>query len=729
MTIGVILTMVSLTIAGSIFFQTDNPPAPVDETSSELPVDEGTDFESFGSFSEMQGFIKDNREMNQGYWRFPNLDSTGHQKEYGNTSHRYEYDKGVVVAATDADSLSEGGSSYSNDYSTTNIQEEGVDEGDVVKNDGGYAYIASADRKQISILDVYPAKDSGIVSTIDVDPGTVQEMYLTGDKLVVLGTIGETYYYGYYGYYYEPRQSPDRSVFVKVYDISSREDPVLFREDRFEGNYVDSRMIGGNYYLISNQYEWEIDSERNLTVPISEIRYVDQFDPYYSYFSVSSLNVHEKMAAPSVRTMLLGGSSEIYVSERNIYITQHRYKSWVEDMEEEMDEVLLPLLPAYERGSIETIQGMDIPRTEKMERIDNVMGEYLDSMSESQKDAFHDTWTEARQRFNAEGGSDREITAIHRISLSKGHVNLKASGSVPGYILNRYSMGEYNGYFRLATTVRNGNMWWGWGFQGSEISNNVFVLDMDLMIVGNITGIAPKESIYSARFMGERAYLVTFEKVDPFFVIDLSDPMDPKILGELKIPGYSDYLHPYDENHVIGLGKDTVESGSGDFSWYQGVKLSLFDVTDLENPKELSKFIIGDRGTYSLAQSDPHAFLFSLSKNLLVIPINYFQLNGYDLEPNAYGEYIWTGAYVFDVTTDDGFVLKGRISHSDEPIVAHTHYGYGNDVHSIYRSFYIDDVIYTVSQEKLMASDMASIDEIANVILPYTEPVYHGYYD
>jgi uncharacterized secreted protein with C-terminal beta-propeller domain len=289
-------------------------------------------------------------------------------------------------------------------------------------------------------------------------------------------------------------------------------------------------------------------------------------------------------------------------------------------------------------------------------------------------------------------------------------------------------MGEYDGYFRLATTVRNGNMWGGWGFRGSETSNNVFVLDMDLMIVGNITGIAPKESIYSARFMGERTYLVTFEKVDPFFVIDLSDPMDPKILGELKIPGYSDYLHPYDENHVIGLGKDTVESGSGDFSWYQGVKLSLFDVTDLENPKEVSKFIIGDRGTYSLAQSDPHAFLFSLSKHLLVIPIALYEVQGYSTSPYDYGDYVWNGAYVFDVTTDEGFVLKGRISHSDEPIGDMDRYGYGNDVHSIYRSFYIDDVIYTVSQERLMASEMDSTDEIADVILPLAKQVYPPYY-
>ena len=148
-------------------------------------------------------------------------------------------------------------------------------------------------------------------------------------------------------------------------------------------------------------------------------------------------------------------------------------------------------------------------------------------------------------------------------------------------MLNQFSMDEWNGCFRIATTRGHVSR------EGSSSTNNVYVLDSDLNVTGKLEGLAPGETIYSARFIGKRAYLVTFKKVDPFFVLDLSVPSDPKVLGALKIPGFSDYLHPYDENHVIGVGKNTVEAdpGEGNFAWYQGMKVALFDVTDVANPQ------------------------------------------------------------------------------------------------------------------------------------------------
>jgi uncharacterized secreted protein with C-terminal beta-propeller domain len=217
--------------------------------------------------------------------------------------------------------------------------------------------------------------------------------------------------------------------------------------------------------------------------------------------------------------------------------------------------------------------------------------------------------------------------------------------------------------------------------------------------------------------MGMRAYLVTFKKVDPFFVIDLSDPKDPKILGELKIPGYSNYLHPYDENHVIGIGKDAVDVGN--FAWYQGVKLSLFDVTDVHNPKEVSQYIIGDRGTESLALNDPHAFLFSKEKNLLVIPVRLHEVDESKYPegapPNAYGDFVREGAYVFDISGEGGFELRGEISHSDHDDTQSGYWWYSE--HSIKRSFYIEDVLYTVSDTLVKANSLDDLDEINSVEL------------
>jgi uncharacterized secreted protein with C-terminal beta-propeller domain len=248
-------------------------------------------------------------------------------------------------------------------------------------------------------------------------------------------------------------------------------------------------------------------------------------------------------------------------------------------------------------------------------------------------------------------------------------------------------MDEYRDYFRVATTV------------GRSSSNTVYVLDMDLEVFGTLENIAPGERIYSARFMGDKAYLVTFRRVDPFHVIDLSDPENPEQLGELVIPGWSDYLHPYDESHVIGLGME----GNG----REGVKLSLFDVTDFSNPKEISKYVIGDRFSFTIAASDPHAFLFSREKNLLVIPVN---LN-----------YTTSYTYIFDITLEEGIQLKGTISHPENDAKQSTYYQYYYHRNPIKRLFYIDDTLYTLSDSYLKMNTLTDLSDINMIGFPREE--------
>jgi uncharacterized secreted protein with C-terminal beta-propeller domain len=224
--------------------------------------------------------------------------------------------------------------------------------------------------------------------------------------------------------------------------------------------------------------------------------------------------------------------------------------------------------------------------------------------------------------------------------------------------------------------------------------------------------------------MGKRAYLVTFKKVDPLFVIDMSDPENPKVLGKLKIPGYSDYLHPYDEDHLIGLGKETVEAEEGDFAWYQGVKLSLFDVSDVSKPKEVAKYEIGDRGTDSYALHDHKAFLFDKDKKLLVIPVLLAEVDEekypQGVDSWQHGDYIFQGAYVFNVDLDDGFVLKGRISHvDDEEVFLKSGYYYYNDAYSVKRSLYMDDVLYTLSEKLIKMNKLDDLEEVNKVELSY----------
>jgi len=293
-------------------------------------------------------------------------------------------------------------------------------------------------------------------------------------------------------------------------------------------------------------------------------------------------------------------------------------------------------------------------------------------------------------------------TNIHRISIENGEITYVTNGFVPGYVLNQFSMDEYMGLLRVATS--NGR------------ANNVYILDENLNVIGKLEDLAPGEEIYSARFMGNRCYLVTFRKVDPLFVIDLKDPENPQVLGKLKIPGYSDYLHPYDETHLIGVGKETVPAEEGDFSWYQGVKISLFDVSNVSKPKEIAKFEIGDRGTDSPVLRDHKAFLFSKSRCLLVLPILLAEIDEEKypggVPPYTQGEYVFQGAYIFNISIDEGLVLKGRITHLENNTDLMKSGFYFSSPFSVNRAIYIGQVLYTISNKKVKMNSLEDLEEI-----------------
>jgi inhibitor of cysteine peptidase len=308
-----------------------------------------------------------------------------------------------------------------------------------------------------------------------------------------------------------------------------------------------------------------------------------------------------------------------------------------------------------------------------------------------------------RNIYLAIGYGDR--TLLHRIHIENGEISYVADGETPGTVLNQFSMDEYEGYFRIATTSRM-------SYENNPslrllLQNNMYVLNMELEIVGEIEKIAPGETIHSARFMGDKCYLVTFRKTDPFFVIELGEPYDPKILGELKISGYSDYLHLYDENHVIGIGKETVPAEQGDFSWYQGVKISLFDVADLSEPKEIAKYEIGDRGTDSPVLREHKAFLFDKEKNLVVLPVSVAERENPNDPPYTPGKIVWQGAYVFTVSLslEEKLVLKGTITHMENGDVHDAEY-------HVTRALYIEDVLYTISNNKIKMNSLFDLSEI-----------------
>jgi inhibitor of cysteine peptidase len=289
-------------------------------------------------------------------------------------------------------------------------------------------------------------------------------------------------------------------------------------------------------------------------------------------------------------------------------------------------------------------------------------------------------------------------------------LTFQAKGSVSGNVLNQYSMDEFNGYFRLATT--------NWK---DTTENSIYVLNMNLTTVGTLElkNAEIRETIMSVRFIGNKAYIVTFEQKDPFFVLDMSNPTAPRVSGKLEIPGYSSYLHPYNENYIIGLG---IENST--------VKLSLFDVTNVNAPREIAKYIVQGDYTYSQALYEPKAFLFDIAKQLLVIPVSITKYGIYTdrggtIPPSAItqdgstpslseqGGY-WDGAYVFKLTAEGGFELRGGITHQD---VSTQQYWYGDYTKTIYRALYIDNTLYTVSNAKIKLNSLTDLAQIAEVKL------------
>ncbi|MCS7139008.1 MAG: beta-propeller domain-containing protein [Crenarchaeota archaeon] len=442
---------------------------------------------------------------------------------------------------------------------------------------------------------------------------------------------------------------------LEVYDISNVSNPVLKRRMSIDGFYLSSRMIGNYIYIVA-------------TSPVIRI-----------------INEDLKVSIPKI----IVGNNTVEIPLDKIF-----YSDTTEVPE-----------------SYTTIVAIDLYSEEGVE-YKSILTGYASCMYVS----VDNIYIVMPKRLWIWG--DEESAEIHRIRINGLNIKCEASGEVPGRVLNQFSMDEYEGYFRIATTTGRVTR-----FLNKDMSaNHVYILDSEtLRIVGRLEGLAPGEQIYSARFMGSRCYLVTFKKVDPLFTIDLSNPAEPRVLGKLKIPGYSDYLHPYDDNYLIGVGKETVEAEEGDFAWYQGLKISLFDVSNVTSPREVDKMIIGDRGTESPVLRDHHAFLFDRKRNLLVIPILeariFREKYSGKIPPYVYGEYVFQGAYVFSISPVEGISLRGRITHLENTEELEKSGYYFSSKYQVVRSLYIGNVLYTLSSGMVKANSLTDLSEISRVIL------------
>ncbi|MBI2134193.1 beta-propeller domain-containing protein [Candidatus Woesearchaeota archaeon] len=625
--------------------------------------------------------------------------------------------------------------SGSDDFSKTNVQVEGVDEADIVKTDGKYIYTLSGNK--MYIISAEPG-NSKPISEIPLK-GEAKEIFINEDKLVIFGSQYNEEVYSTDDVQSKGIASSEKMMilprypqrysqyaYINVYDMTDRSNPKLSREIMLSGYYFSSRMIGKYVYAVINMpayyYGGPIirplikENGAEKTIPANDIYYHDYPDNSYNFVNILSINIQDDNEEYTTKTVLSPNTQNMYVSSNNIYTAFASYNyNVIYTPENIIENVIKPLLPATVANRISEIKNSN--DTSKWEMIEKEITSYTNSLGNNERTELEERASKKMAEFELKMAKDMEKTIIHKVSISDGEIKYSGQGTVPGTILNQFSMDERDGYLRIATT--RGQVW----TREAEFpsTNNIYVLDSDLEIKGMIEDLAPGERIYSARFMGERAYMVTFKKVDPLFVIDLKDPENPKLLGKLKIPGYSDYLHPYDENHIIGIGKEAVEAEEGDFAWYQGIKLALFDVSDPENPKEISKYNVGDRGTDSYALHDHKAFLFSREKNLLAIPILLAEIDRSKyadgkLPPYAYGDFKWQGAYVFSIDPENGFKLTGRISHVEDDSLEKSGYYYYSP-NSIKRSLYIGNTLYTVSDAMVKMNDLATLEELGKTSL------------
>lgn len=552
------------------------------------------------------------------------------------------------------------------DYSTTNIQVENVDEADITKTDGEYIYSLSGD--SMVITDVRNVEEAKVVAKFEMsEEAYVQDLLLYEDKLVAIGEKESKESNRYYSY--------KNNTIVEVFDIYDKTSPKSEKVLKIKAPYFTCRMIAGKVYVLCTNYitgKDDLDisyTENGKTLELSyDNMYYMENIVTRNFTTVASIDLENLSSNAEIKTYFID-LDNAYVSENNIYVANSE----------------------YEYGSYG-------PTMSSIFGLKGIIGAFDE-----------DKWIDE---------DSYRKTAIYKFEINGLDITYSGKAEEKGQMVNQFSMDEYNGNLRAAMYDSNGT--------------RVIVFDKDMNKIGETDYMAEGETMYSSRFMGDKAYLVTYKNMDPLFVVDLSNPKLPTVLGELKIPGYSTYLHPYDENHIIGIGMETKEvirknlSGKVVSTTAQivGMKMALFDVSDVENPKQISMAVIGDSRTTSAVLTNHKALLFSKEKNLLAIPVNNysvdFEIDGtytkVDDVISAYtsktSNFVAEGYEVYNIDLENGFTKKGTITHSFDS--KNNVYTYKTITHLL-RGMYIEDNLYTVSEQMIKINKLDTLELLKEI--------------
>jgi len=582
------------------------------------------------------------------------------------------------------------------EFTGTNVQELGVDEADFVKSIHPYIYVLHG--QKLVILDGDPAEETSIISETDLE-GWPSQMFISGDLALVLGD--GAYQDGGFEGMWRPQ------VLATVLDLGSdRTAPSVVRQSRIDGGLIGARMVGSSARVVTSYYtpvydliDWDVDVGRPVPQPpdcgweepdpmgwgsdcdAEWERYEREMAAYEEarIQAVRSAN-EERIRAlslndllPQIETTVDGSETTGAVSECTSF-----YRTTVES--------------GYGLVSVNTFD-LDNPADEL--DATTVVGDY--GIIYASKDqlylamAQYPEWTDGWPA----NGEVLQTTAIHQFDLSAPRVApYIASGEVAGRLNNSFSMDEHGGYLRIATTVDRATQDWGVSRDNtfSVLAPNEGLLE----VVGRIEGIAPDEQIYSARLFDDEGYLVTFRVIDPLFAIDLRDPANPVITGELKIPGFSQYMHPLGSDHLLTVGVDADEGG-----FTEGLQLSIFNVSDPAAPELAFTEPLGQG--YSEAQYEHKAFTFKPTsetgdEGILALPMSNWDTGG--------------GAelLVFDVSATTGFRSMGSVDHSDLFTNPEDAYCWLRDVR---RSVMSEDHVYSISYGGYKVNPLADLGQTA----------------
>lgn len=626
--------------------------------------------------------------------------------------------------APDANGAGGSDDSSTQDYSTTTEQEEGVQESDVVKSDGNYFYIIS--RNNLRIVDAVPADAMSETASFELN-GYGYDLYLAGDRIIALTSPEQPVYL-------EPDApsaliAPDFAPYrpqveITVIDANDRAKPQVLSRTRIDGYVNASRMIDDRLYLVIVNY------------PDAFVQPLLDGQERREFADVSLSDILPDMSVEVNGTVVYRGNINSY------------------------DEHFRP--EAEDGLGLTSLVTFDINAPKDYDA--QTIVAYPANIYASTKALY---LTDTAYDFN---GDFRETTDIYKFDFTGTGIAQAATGTIPGRVLNQYSMSEYQGYLRVAATKA---ATFGPIGQTAPSSNYVYVLEQvndELTLAGSIENLAPGETIFSARFIGTKGYLVTFERIDPLFTLDLSDPRDPKAVGELKVPGFSTFIVPMDENHLLTVGQDTDEA----FGFANGVRLSVFDVSDFTKPVLAHHTVIGlDGSAYSDALWNPKAFTYFPEGDLVALPINYYAArefvgglvdvdegssgsggsgsdgvesvepssNAAEPQPDApppadvpsNGEDptddpadppvdviidlpapepidSFSGLYVYHVTAAEGFKLRGRIATSSN---SNGFYWYGPE---FIRGAFIGDSVYCITSDDVKSASVTAVDTVLSTV-------------